>query len=80
MSAKLQRLHADISQSLNEIAALFDPKHTPKITLVVRTPWLEDGDVLTGNDDFDEAIAAINRLRSKEPVASGSGSAPKEGK
>jgi hypothetical protein len=65
---KLQRLHADISESLNEIAALFDPKHTPMITLIVRTPWLEDGDVLMGNDDYDEAITAINRLRSREPV------------
>ena len=76
MSDKLQRLHADISRSLNEIAALFDPKHTPKMTLIIRTPWLEDGDVLMGNDDYDESIAAINRLRSKEPVAAGSGSAP----
>lgn len=63
MSDKLQRIHADISESLNEIAALFDPKHTPMITLIVRTPWLEDGDVLMGNDDYDKAIAAINRLR-----------------
>ena len=68
MSDKLQRLHADISESLNDIAALFDPKQEPKITLIVRTPWLEDGDVLMGNDDYDEAIAAINRLRFKEPL------------
>jgi hypothetical protein len=36
--ATLQRLHADISISLNEIAALFDRNHTPKMTLVIRTP------------------------------------------
>ena len=68
MSNGLQRLHADISESLDEIAALFDPKHETKITLIVRTPWLEDGDVLMGNDDYDEAITAINRLRLREPV------------
>lgn len=65
----MQRLHADISESLNEIAALFDKHQLPKITLVIRTPWLNDGGVLMGNDDFDEAISEINRLRVKPEVA-----------
>jgi hypothetical protein len=59
----LNRLHADISKRLNQIAGLFDPKESPKLTIVIRTPWLEDGGVMMGNDDFDQAIAEINRLR-----------------
>ena len=66
--AKLQRIHADISDCLNKICALFDPKNTPKLTLIVRTPWLKDGGLLMGNDDCDEAIAEIQRLRIREPL------------
>ena len=67
MSHKLQRLHADISQKLGEIDAMFT--QSPKITIVIRTPWLDDdGGVLLSNDDFDSAIAEINRLRAREPV------------
>jgi hypothetical protein len=48
-------------------------KQPPKITIVIRTPWLEaqgkDGDVLISDDNCDLAIAAINRLRNREPVA-----------
>lgn len=66
---KLIRLHADISKRLNQIAELFDEDHTPMITIVIRTPWLEDGGVLMGNDDFDAAIAEITRLRVREVIA-----------
>jgi len=68
MSDKLQRLHAEISGYLNDIAALFKSDEDVKITLIVRTPKLDDGGVLMSNDDFDAAIAEINRLRAKEPV------------
>jgi hypothetical protein len=68
MKDKLQQLHADISFRLNQIGELFKEDEEVKITLIVRTPKLEDGGVLMSNDDFDAAIAEINRLRAKEPV------------
>lgn len=41
----------------------------PKITIVIRTPWLEeqgkDGGVVLTDDDFDAAIAEINKLRGR---------------
>jgi hypothetical protein len=66
MSDKLQLLHNDISTHLSEIAALFT--QPPKITIVIRTPWLPDGGVLLTDDDLDEAIAEILRLKAKEPT------------
>ena len=66
MSDKLERLHANISDKLNEIGGLFT--EPPKITIVIRTPWLDDGGVVLTNDDFDAAIAEIQRLRTKGTV------------
>lgn len=66
MSAKLQRLHQDISEKLREIDAMF--KQSPKITIVIRTPWLEDGGVLLSNDELEQAIAEIRRLADRQPV------------
>jgi hypothetical protein len=58
---KLQRVHDEVSQHLEEISRLFTQR--PKITIVIRTPWLEGGGVLLSDDDFDQAIAEIQRLR-----------------
>jgi hypothetical protein len=66
----LQHLRDRIAEHLDKIAELF--KGTPKITIVIRGPWLEaegtDADVVLSDDDFDLAIAAINRLRNRTPV------------
>jgi len=67
MAEKLQLLHADISDHLEAISKLFTQR--PKITIVIRTPWLEDGGVLLSDDNFDEAIAEIQRLRASEITA-----------
>lgn len=67
MSDKLQRVHADVANHLADIADLFT--HRPKITIVIRTPWLDDGGILIGDDDLDEAIAEIQRLRGKQETA-----------
>jgi hypothetical protein len=64
MADKLTRVHADIADHLSQIAGLFTQE--PKITIIIRTPWLEDGGVLIGDDDIDLAIAEIQRLRAKE--------------
>jgi len=57
----------EIAYHLEEICKLF--KQRPKITIVIRTPWLaeqgKDGGVVLSDDDFDLAIAEINRLRHK---------------
>jgi hypothetical protein len=68
--AKLIRLQQQIAYHLEQICTLFT--HRPKITIVIRTPWITeaggDGDVILTDDDFDAAIAAIERLRNRTPV------------
>jgi hypothetical protein len=67
----LVNLRERIDDHLEDICKMFTQR--PKITIIVRTPWLEaegkDGDVILSDDDFDLAIAAINRLRGRPPVA-----------
>ena len=65
---RLRGLHFALSEHLNEIAGLFKNDIDVKLTLVIRTPELGDGGVLISNDEYDAAIAEINRLRVKEPV------------
>ena len=62
----LVNLHPSISTYLNKIVALFKPG--AKITLIVRNPDVPDGDVILGNDNLDDAIAAINNLKAREPI------------
>ena len=56
-----------IDQTRVEVAALLDqirdPYVYPKITLLVRSPDLDDGDFVLSDDDFDEAIAALTRMK-----------------
>lgn len=47
-----------ISHHLNRIAELFK---NPKITLVVRSPDLPDGDLIMTHDDLGEVIASLER-------------------
>lgn len=61
----VRQLHDDLSSDLAQIARRFK---APRITLIVRNPQLADGDVVIGNDDLDEAIAAIRRMQEREPV------------
>lgn len=70
MTKELVRLHADISYHLDRIADLFDRKYRDevKLTLVIRTPWLEDGGVLMGDDEIDAAVQEIERLKAREPL------------
>jgi hypothetical protein len=57
---KLRKLRADIAEHLEEIAALFTQR--PKITIVIRTGWLNDGDVVLTDDEADLAIEALRKL------------------
>jgi hypothetical protein len=44
------------------------PNEEPKVTLLVRTPWLPDGGILITNDELDDAAAELRRLQTKEVV------------
>jgi hypothetical protein len=44
------------------------PGQEPKITLLIRTPWLPDGGILITNDATAAAVDELNRLREKEAV------------
>ena len=44
------------------------PHQQPKITLLIRTPWLPDGGILITNDSVHEIAEEIARLGAKEPV------------
>ena len=65
----LKWLQYEVSAHLEKIAKMFT-QH-PKITIVIRTPWMEaagkDGGILLTDDDLDLAIAEIARLRAKKP-------------
>jgi hypothetical protein len=53
----------EVSRHLERIAGYFT---SPKITLIVRAPQLEDGDLILTDDNLDEAIAAILKLKGQE--------------
>jgi len=63
VSALLHQLHEDLCNDLERIAARF--KSRPKITLLIRSPELPDGDVLLSDDDLALAIKAILRMQEK---------------
>jgi len=44
------------------------PGSDPKITLVIRTPWLEHGGILITNDSAEALIAETKRLFNLEVV------------
>lgn len=45
------------------------PSSKPLITLVVRTPWLDDGGIIITNDSLDAAISELERLKKTEKIA-----------
>lgn len=60
----MNELYFALQEDLDRICSKFK---NPKVTLVVRAPDLSDGDVVIGNDDLDASIAAIERLKSRDP-------------
>lgn len=64
-SRDLVNLQARIADKLEDICKMFVQR--PKITIVIRTPWLEgEGDVILTDDDTAEAIAAIHKLEASK--------------
>ncbi len=58
----LEQLHDDLSADLAQIAARFK---NAKITLIVRSPDLADGDVVLTDDNLELAVAALRKLENK---------------
>ena len=58
----IMRLHEDLQTDLDRIYARFK---NPKITLIIRSPDISDGDVVISNDDLESAIGAVRRLQAK---------------
>lgn len=60
MSAlKLLLAKQEIARHLDEMCQLFTQPDDCKVTVVIRCPWLEDGDTVMSNDKASEAIKAI---------------------
>lgn len=57
-------IQEEIAGHLDAIAALFK---NPKMTLLIRNPDIadNDGDMLLGNDSFEDAEKALNFLRTR---------------
>ena len=55
-------LHENLKTDLDRIYVRFK---NPKITLIIRSPDISDGDVVISNDDLESAIGAVRRLQAK---------------
>lgn len=66
MSPTMRSLTRRLNDLLFEIESCF--KSGAKVTLIVRNPCVDDGDVVMGNDDYDLAIGAINKMRNRTPI------------
>lgn len=56
-----------LSVHLDGILSCYQPG--AKVTVIVRCPWLKDGDTVIGNDDIEEAVSvAINMLARTEKL------------
>lgn len=61
-----ERLRSSIADRLVEMEPLFDARC--KLTFVMRSPHLPDGDLVVSNDALDKAIAALQRLSGYEAI------------
>jgi hypothetical protein len=66
ITANIRELFVSLQGDLDRVCRKFEH---PKVTLVVRAPELEDGDVVISNDDPDAVIVAITRHKNRGPVA-----------
>jgi len=63
----IKDLELRITPLLNEIASFY--VRSPKITLIVRCPWLVDGDLVMSNDEDPQAAcnSMMNLYRRSHP-------------
>lgn len=62
----LTELHARVANHAGEVADLFKRASGVKVTILARNPNAEDADVVVTDDSIDAAIAALQRLKSKD--------------
>jgi len=67
----LEDLHYDISSHLDEIRGYFKKPDQVKVTILVRNPWLKDGDVYITNDSTEEVIKALQQLETNASNTTG---------
>lgn len=63
LSRPMYNLTSQLCDCLDKIHACFKPGAIA--TIIVRNPMLDDADVVMGNDDLDEVIKAINRMKDR---------------
>lgn len=63
-TAALSRAHSEVADHCGEVAKLFKPG--AKVTILIRNPHIEDGDMVVSDDSMDLAISALARLKEKE--------------
>lgn len=63
----IQFLEQKIAKHLDEIKTYYS--ETPKITLIVRCPWIVDADFIMSNDDDPQAVcnSLMNLYRRSHP-------------
>ncbi len=61
-----EQLRDQIADKLVDMESMFDRRC--KLTFVMRSPHLPDGDVVVTSDDIGSIIAALQRLSTYEPV------------
>jgi hypothetical protein len=66
MSKTLRAFHEYASHHLLDLATYFKPGI--KMTLLIRVPFLEDGDVYISDDEPELVKAAIDKLNKRPPV------------
>jgi hypothetical protein len=70
-------LHQSLCDDLERIAAKF--KHRPRITLLVRQPGNPNGTVFLSDDNYVEAVAAMDEIQRNYAYAAGPAAPAKDG-
>lgn len=62
----LTEVQIECDSTLQRLESLFVPGC--RLTLLMRSPGVDDGDLLFTKDDIDDVIKAIARLKDREPT------------
>jgi hypothetical protein len=58
---QLMILREELSGLLDRVKRLFKPAAKPRVTLVIHNTGSENGNVVIGDDDLNDAIACIQK-------------------
>ena len=67
MGDLLENLFFDLQKDLDRVRRRFNNPDNIRLTLVVRSPDLDDGHAVIGDDDLDLVIATIYRYKELPP-------------